>query len=281
MVAMKRCLASIFLVGLLGAGCAVPAAPPTDAAERVSALLPADVILLGEQHDAPAHQRIHREVIDALASRGALAAVALEMAPRGGSTAGLTRDAAEAAVQAALQWTDASWPWPTYAPAVMAAVRAGVPVVGANLPRASMRAAMAEGELDALLPGPALKAQQQAIRQGHCDRLPESQVGPMTRIQIARDRSMAQTLASLASPGKTVVLLAGARHVDRRVGVPLHLPPELRAKVVTLRAGAETDDSRSAADVDATVVTPPVPPRDYCAEMAARPAAKSPEPMKP
>jgi uncharacterized iron-regulated protein len=278
---MNRFLASLLLAGLAIAGCAAPAAKPDDAAAQVAALLPADAILLGEQHDAPEHQRIHREVIDALAARGVLAAVALEMAPRGGSTAGLPRDAGETAVQAALQWSDASWPWPTYAPAVMAAVRAGVPVVGANLPRASMRAAMAESELDALLPGPALKAQQQAIRLGHCDKLPETQVGPMTRIQIARDRSMAQTLAAVAAPGKTVVLLAGARHVDRRLGVPLHLPAQLHAKIVTLHAGAAPQDPRSVADVDATLITPPVPPKDYCAEMVARPALKASEPMKP
>jgi len=277
---MNRRLASLLIAFAL-AGCAAPAAKPDDAAATVAALLPADAILLGEQHDAPEHQRIHREVIDALASRGALAAVALEMAPRGGSTAGLPRDAGEAAVRSALHWSDAGWPWPAYAPAVMAAVRAGIPVVGANLPRASMRAAMAESDLDSLLPGPALKAQQQAIRLGHCDKLPETQVGPMTRIQIARDRSMAQTLAAFAAPGKTVVLLAGARHVDRQLGVPLHLPPELHAKILTLRAGAEPEHVRSVAGVDATLVTPPVPPKDYCAEIVARPAGKAAEPMKP
>jgi uncharacterized iron-regulated protein len=275
---MNRRFVSMLLMGLLGAGCAVPAAVPEDAVSRVTALLPADAILLGEQHDAPEHQRIHREVIDALAARGALAAVALEMAPIGGSTSGLPRDAAESAVQAALQWKDAAWPWAAYGPAVMAAVRSGIPVLGANLPRTAMRGAMAESQLDALLPGPALKAQQQAIRLGHCELLPESQIAPMTRIQIARDRTMAQTLATLASPGKTVVLLAGARHVDRQLGVPLHLPAALRTKVVLLRAGPPPDDTRSIGEVgDATWATPAVPPRDYCAEMRlARPASESP-----
>ena len=82
---MYRRFASLLLAGLLTAGCAVPAVPD-DAVSRVDALLPADAILLGEQHDSPDHQRIHRQVIDALVARGALAAVALEMAPQGGST---------------------------------------------------------------------------------------------------------------------------------------------------------------------------------------------------
>lgn len=273
---MNRCLASMLLVCLVSAGCAVTAAEPDDPASRVNALLPADAILLGEQHDAPDHQRIHREVIEALAARGALAAVALEMAPQGGSTSGMPRDAAESAVQTALQWSDASWPWAAYGPAVMAAVRSGVPVLGANLPRAAMRAAMTESQLDALLPGPALKAQQQAIRLGHCEILPETQIAPMTRIQIARDRAMAQTLATSASPGKTVVLLAGGRHVDRRVGVPLHLPPGLQTKVVTLRAGAAPDDARRVADADAVWITPPVPPKDYCAGVHPGATARQP-----
>lgn len=282
---MNRCLASMLLVCLVSAACGAasttPAAAPHDPTLRLNELLPADAILLGEQHDAPEHQRIHRDVIEALAARGALAAVALEMAPEGGSTAGLPRDASESAVQAALRWSDASWPWALYAPAVMAAVRSGVPVLGANLPRSAMRLAMADSQLDALLPGPALKAQQQAIRQGHCDLLPETQITPMTRIQIARDRSMAQTLTASAEPGKTVVLLAGGRHVDRLVGVPLHLPPGLRTKIVALRAGAAPEDGRRVADSDAIWTTPPVPPKDYCADMRLRPPAQPASAEKP
>ena len=55
---------------------------------------------------------------------------ALEMAEAGHSTAALPTDAAEAAVRAALSWDERLWPWQPYAGAVMAAVRAGVPVLG-------------------------------------------------------------------------------------------------------------------------------------------------------
>jgi uncharacterized iron-regulated protein len=281
MAGMNRSFASMLLACLVGIGCAAPAAAPETGAGDLGALLPADAILLGEQHDAPEHQRIHREVVEALAARGLLAGVALEMAPQGGSTSGLPRDASESAVQAALRWTDASWPWAAYGPAVMAAVRAGVPVLGANLPRADIRTVMAESELDAVLSGAALKAQQQAIRLGHCDMLPESQIAPMTRVQIARDRAMARTLASLVSPGKTVMLLAGGRHVDRQLGVPQHLPADVRAKVITLRAGPPREEARSAANADAIWSTPAVPPKDHCAELKVRPAAQPASAVRP
>jgi uncharacterized iron-regulated protein len=156
------------------------------------------------------------------------------MAEEGTSTAGLPKDASEAQVQAALRWNAQGWPWDRYRLPIMAAVRAGVPVLGANLPQARQHAAMADAALDVLLPGPAMKAQQQAVRLGHCGLLPERQIRPMTRVQIARDRAMAGTVAAAARDGRTVLLLAGAGHVEPAVGVPLHLPPQLRVQSVEL-----------------------------------------------
>jgi len=233
---MKRNLAApaLLLAVALLASCATPSPEAAREAERIAALMPADAILLGEQHDAPSHQRMHREVIRLLAERGQLAAVAIEMAEQGSSTADLKRSAGEELVQAALRWNEAAWPWRAYGPAVMQAVRAGVPVMGANLPRGAMRGAMANAALDGQLPGPALKALQQAIRIGHCELLPESQIQPMTRIQIARDKAMAQTLVEARVPGKAVVLLAGAGHVDAVLGVPQHLPKDFEARSLAL-----------------------------------------------
>ena len=206
-VPLWRPVSAVLAVACLAtlAGCAGPAlkatpSPSTQAAavvpaaawpERLQQWLPADVLLLGEQHDAPDHQRLQREAVAWLASRGQLAALVMEMAERGRSTQGLPRDASEAQAQAALQWDDAAWPWKAYGPVVMAAVGAGVPVLGGNLPRTRMRAAMADATLDQHLPAPALAEQQQAMRDGHCGLLPESQIAPMTRIQIARDASLA------------------------------------------------------------------------------------------
>lgn len=232
-------------------GCAALGAPAAD---------PVDVLLLGEQHDAAAHPALQRDWIERLAGQGRLAALAVEMADRGRTTSGLVPHASEAEVRQALQWQEQAWPWDRYGPVVMAAVRAGRPVLGANLPREAMRPAMRDAALDAAVDPPTLQAQSEAIRTGHCGLLPEAQVRPMTRVHIARDLAMAQTLQAAAVPGQTVVLVAGSGHVDPRLGVPRHLPAALRTRSVTL--------------------PPEDTGKDYCAalrlQMAPRPAPAPP-----
>lgn len=232
-------------------------------------LLPTPLLLIGEQHDAPEHQRLQRATVLALTQRGALAALVIEMAEQGRQTTGLPPDASEAQVRERLDWVADSpggWAWSTYGPVVMAAVRSGVPVLGGNLPRAQMRAAMGNASLDGLLPASALQLQQENIRDGHCGLLPDSQVAPMTRIQLARDQAMARTALAALQPGKTVLLVAGNQHVRRDLGVPQHLPATQPHKVVVALA-RQAEAAGEAGAADRVWDTPPRPPRDYCAEM--------------
>lgn len=237
-------------------------------AARVHALLPADAILLGEQHDAPDHQRLQRALVQDLARRGQLAALAIEMAEQGHSTAGLVRDASEAQVRSALRWSDGAWPWASYGPVVMAAVRHGVPVLGANLPREAMRAAMTNLALDAQLTPSGLEQQRAAIRSGHCMLLPENRIAAMTRIQIARDAAMAGTVMGARQVDKTVLLIAGGAHVMRDIGVPAHLPAMIGIKVILAVAGQT--DPVTASNTDMVWETTAVPSNDHCAELAPR-----------
>lgn len=254
-------------VGLLLAAMTAGGATPLDAlpADWPSA----DLLMLGEQHDAAEHQRLSAQTVERLASQGRLAALAMEMAERGRSTTGLPRDAGEARVREALAWDEGGWPWPAYGPIVMAAVHAGVPVVGANLPRSSMRDAMRDEALDARVSDSLRRQLEDDVREGHCGLLPESQLPAMTRIQIGRDEAMADTLRALAAPGRVVLLVAGANHVDARRGVPRHLGNgTLRLRTVHLAAGAAAGSASPG--FDETWPTPAVPPVDHCAKLAER-----------
>lgn len=239
----------------------------------------AELLIFGEVHDQPDQQRQVADEVQELAAAGRLAAVVLEMAEAPHSTAGLPRDATPAQVQQALQWR--GWPWERYEAVAMNAVRAGVPVVGGNLPRAQLPAAMADTTLDALVPAAVHERLAQAVRAGHCDLLPEAQVPGMVRVQIARDRALAQAVAErarLAQPQQTVLLLTGAQHASRDRGVPLHLAaadPQLPLRVVMF---GDTADGRVADEHRAAQVTPQA---DHCAELrrslgTTAPAASAP-----
>ncbi len=273
---LRRTTHAVCLTALLLTGCAAPPrthVSPADVPVALEALPPARLLLLGEQHDAEAHQALQHATVAHLAQQGRLAALVLEMAERGTHTRGVARDASEAEVQTRLRWNHDGWPWERYGAVVMAAVRAGVTVLGGNQPRADMRMAMADTTLDARLGSEALARQRENIAQGHCGLLPTRQVAPMARIQIARDRAMAQTLgeASAAAVDKqAVVLVAGTEHVRRDLGVPAHLPPEWAARslVVVMHSGAPNTASHAGAD--RLWLTPATPPQDHCADLRQR-----------
>lgn len=256
MLATMR-LPALFVAALLAAGAAPAGA--------------ASVLIFGELHDQPDQQRQVADEVKRLAAAGQLAAVVLEMAEAPKRTDGLDRGATEAEARHALGWQ--GWDWPTYAAVVMNAVRAGVPVAGGNLPRTELRAAMGDAALDGRVADEVRARLAEAVREGHCGLLPEAQVPGMVRVQIARDRSIAQVVAdrARAAPAEqTVVLLTGAQHASRDRGVPLHLAridPQLAVRVVLFGDGASAlqgDERRDA------VFTPQ---EDHCENLRRRLAA--------
>jgi uncharacterized iron-regulated protein len=265
-----RSAAALTLLVSLLAACASPPAATVPA--LLDRLLPTQALLIGEQHDAPEHQALQRDVILALAGRGQLGGVVMEMVEQGRDTSGLPAEATEDQVREALDWKpQGGWPWAAYGPVVMAAVRSGAPVLGGNLPRSGMRDAMGESALDKLIAPAALDEQRKAIREGHCGLLPEGRIAPMTRIQLARDRAMAETLVGAvqrAGPRKTVLLVAGNGHVRRDLGVPQYLPPGFKHHVVMAQAGEAKAGPQLA---DAIWRTPALTPRDHCAELGSSP----------
>jgi uncharacterized iron-regulated protein len=259
-----RAIAALFAVILACIGCA-----------STIAMQP-QIVLLGEQHDQNDHQRQAAAEVRRLAAAGRLGGVVLEMAERGHATGGLPAGASEAQARAALAWNDRAWPWERYGGIVMAAVAAGVPVYGGNLPSSAMREAMADAALDRAIDERARGILLHAVRDGHCGLLPEAQLPGMLRVQIARDRAMAQSLrdALAAAGGRQVLLYSGAEHAARDRGVPLHLQAgglpghSMRSIVYGQSDSAEAFDERRAA-----ITTPrPDPCEALRKQLEAKPA---------
>ena len=232
----------------------------------------APAILLGEQHDQTSHHQWEAATVRHLAAQGQLAALVIEMAPAGGDTRALKPGASDEEVKTALLWAQGGgpggWPWQDYGPMVMAAVQAGVPVLGGNLPRAQMKQAMGEARYDSHLPAAGWQLQLDAIKQGHCGLLPESQFAPMARIQLARDEAMAKVSTAaykLAKPGQTVLLVAGRGHVRSDIGVPTWLAADFEPKVTI----AQSDKAQVAINMkaDKLLTLPGTASKDHCAEL--------------
>lgn len=250
------------MVALALAACAAP----------TFALPDAPVVIFGEQHDQPDHQRQTAQAVRQLAAQGELAALVIEMAERGRSTAALPRDASESQVREALAWR--GWEWPVYEGVVMAAVRAGVPVLGGNLPRERMREAMGDAGREALVDASVREKLAVAVREGHCGLLPATQEPGMVRIQIARDQAMAETVAAAMKPGQRVLLLTGAQHASRDRGVPLHLALHHGAPGVHVVIFGEPSTGLAADELRAARFTPRPDPCEGLAKQLGTPAAR-------
>ena len=62
-----------------------------------------------------------------------------------------------------------------------------------------------------------------------------------------------------------MLLVAGAGHVGRDLGIPTHLPATVRTRTVVAVAGDAMPDIEGTADL--VWPTPALPPKDHCAEL--------------
>lgn len=240
-------------------------------AELVSALAPAPLVIIGEKHDNADHHALQQWLLRSLSARRAQGSWLLEM---------LNPDQ-QAAVTAAQQrlakgerldnlpkqihWQK-NWPWHLYGPLVSEALAQPYPLRSANLDRSEIIALYRKPpQLPAGLS--TAKTVQQAliedIRQAHCGKLPDSQVPPMLAIQQQRDRRMAERLLAAPQPA---VLLAGAFHARRDLGVPLHTQDLAgqQPKVLILLEVGQTVPKDAA---DYLWYSPATAAKDYCQDL--------------
>ncbi|WP_263144637.1 ChaN family lipoprotein [Pseudomonas sp. RIT-PI-AD] len=229
-------------------------------------------VLVGEQHDNPDHHALQVWLLQALEARRPQGSLLLEMLNPDQQARVETARAAYAEghppadLAAALAWQK-GWDWALYGPLVRHALERPYPLLAANLDRAEI--------MDIYTARPTLtgkastapkvrKALLEQIRESHCGLLPDSQLPAMLAVQQQRDRRMAQRVAAAAAPA---LLFAGAFHVRRDLGVPLHLadlqPGQGEQVLILSEVGKEVP----AGAADYVWYTAAVPERDHCAEL--------------
>jgi uncharacterized iron-regulated protein len=242
---------------------------PQELVERLAAT---PRVLVGEQHDNPDHHALQLWLLRELAAQRAQGSLLMEMLNPDQQA---RVDAAQAATRAgqppadafkALAW-QANWDWSVYGALVTYALRQPYPLLAANLDRAQI---MQIYKQRPLLTGQASTTQQvQAtllddIRQSHCGLLPEAQMPAMLAVQQQRDRRMAERLMAAPTPA---LLLAGAFHVRKDLGVQLHLKDLSAGEGNAVLILAEAGKTVTAESADYVWYTAAQPEQDHCAQL--------------
>ena len=233
----------------------------------VQRLAGAPRVLVGEKHDNPDHHALQLWLLRALQGQRVQGSLLLEMLqpeqqPLVDKVQG---QPLPADLPKALAWQE-GWDWQLYGPIVREALQQRVPLLAANLSPGEARQAYRQ---PASLTGersnaPAVKAALlEQVRAGHCGMLPESQLPAMLAVQQQRDRGMAERLLSAPQPA---LLFAGAYHVRKDLGIPLHLADlgaSGESKVLLL---AEVGEQVEPGEADYVWYTAATPAQDYCAQ---------------
>lgn len=237
--------------------------------ELVQALSDVPRILVGEKHDNPDHHALQRWLLQALQTARPQGSVVLEMLqPAQQPLIDKVQRQAQlpSDLPAALDWQQ-GWDWQMYAPIVLEALKGPGVLLAGDLSPEAMRGAYRR---QPVLSGERSNAPQvkaallEQVREGHCGLLPESQLPAMLVIQQQRDRHMAERLLAAPQPA---LLLAGAYHARKDLGVPLHLI-DLQAQGDTrVLLLAEVGQKVEAGMADYVWYTAALPEQDYCAQL--------------
>lgn len=239
------------------------------AQELLERLVKPSRLIIGEQHDNRDHHQLELWLLQSLGEQRPQGSLLLEMlTPDQQPRVDDVRHASTplANLPAALAWQE-GWDWELYGPIVRFALTQPYPLLSANLDNLDVRAvyakppALSGTRANATSVKEALLAE---ISDSHCGLLPTSQMPAMLAVQQQRDRRMAERLLSAPTPS---LLLAGAYHARKDVGVPIHVLDLGQAQAPTVLLLAEQGAEVTAAMADYVWYTPASPPQDYCAQM--------------
>lgn len=258
-------VAGLFLACAAGAG--------EIAADGLDALPAADVVVLGEVHDNPAHHLNQARAVRAVAAK----ALVFEMfGPEAALRAAPALRGDAGALARALDWEAGGWPQFThYYPIFEAAP--GAALFGGGLPQGEVRRAVTEGAAAVLGAGAPvfgldapLGTEEQAAREAlqdeaHCGALPKAVLPGMVEAQRLRDAALARAVvAAMAETGGPVAVITGNGHARTDWGVPALLALALPdAEVLSLGQFEAAPDQEPPHDL--WLVTDPAERDDPCA----------------
>ena len=239
------------------------------AQQLVKRLAEPERLIIGEQHDNADHHAAQLWLLRSLGEQRPQGSLLMEMftpdqQPRVDEARQTKTPSAD--LPGALAWQD-GWDWNLYGPIVRFALTQPYPLLAANLDSDEIRTFYRN---PSVLKGERSNAESvktvllEQISDSHCGLLPESQMPAMLAVQQQRDRRMAEGLLAAPTPS---VLLAGAWHARKDVGVLLHVVDLGATESPTVLMLAEQGTEITAAMADYVWYTPATPKQDYCEQM--------------
>ena len=239
------------------------------AQQLIERLAKSEQLIVGEQHDNRDHHQLQLWLLQALGQRRPQGSLLLEMlTPDQQLRVNDVRHASTPPIDlpGALAW-QSGWDWDLYGPIVRFALGQPYLLLAANLDNSEVRAVYAQPPAlnGSRSNAPSVKDELLAqISGSHCGLLPKSQMPAMLAVQQQRDRRMAERLRAAPEPS---LLLAGAYHARKDVGVPLHVLDLGEARAPTVLMLAQRGSEVTPAMADYVWYTPATPTPDYCEEM--------------
>ena len=248
--------------------------------QLLAAIAGSDYLLLGELHDNPAHHQLRGELLSELPGRATTVVAEHLQLGKQVATNGTLLTSLEAAGFEAKNGR-----WPMHSPLFSVVREAGLPLSGGNIPRATARAVVREGNsaipaelaeivADSPLPPTIAAALDAELLRNHCGQVPAAMIPGLRLAQQTRDAAMFSALSN--SPGRPAVLLAGNGHIRTDFGVPRLLrqyyPTSRLVSIAFLEEGVATLPDGETAPYDYLWITEPASRTDPCADFK-RPAS--------
>uniref|UniRef100_UPI003BAC9D5B ChaN family lipoprotein n=1 Tax=Stappia sp. TaxID=1870903 RepID=UPI003BAC9D5B len=242
------------LVGKIWSPVSASFVEPADVSRAVAK---ARFVLLGETHDNPDHHALQAHLVSEATKReegdARTPSVVLEMLTRDLQpkvSAFMAEGGTAPGFGPAVGWASLGWPdFAMYRPIIAAALKAGLPIVAGDTPRAERREvarkgisalgterAMALG-LDQSLGATAEGEMLDTLEQGHCGLMPRESLTPLVLVQRLRDATLAHAMIEAdRQAGQGAILIAGSGHVRRDLGAPWYLA----SRAPDLSSGGQT-----------------------------------------
>jgi len=205
--------------------------------QLLAAIMQADYILLGENHDNISHHMNQAWLIDNLVKHDRGASVSFEMIDnRQGDLITNKNITSSIVLIDTLNQFKSSWDYETYYSILFdSVIQAGFKIYPANIDRQTLTHSVMQDNQNlsprlrqilsqTSLPPDQKTILQKAIIESHCGMLDTKTVDQMIEMQRIRDATMAASL--LNSEADIKVLIAGINHVRKDHGVPMYLLQE-------------------------------------------------------